>query len=131
VIGSTGFPDEDDHSSLGFQKKQFSKLVSAVLCYCVRGVLLWFRDLCWWSVISLLSLRPALAGKMFFTYISWPERDALMVHVHPRDDHRHFPGTFETEDICFLKDSKVGQNLEMEGKEKLCSTFTGNVLWHR
>ena len=48
-----------------------------------------------------------------------------MIHIHPWNDQRHFTRTFDTEDICFLKDSKERQNLETEGKKKLRSTFTG------
>ena len=39
-----------------------------------------------------------------------------MIHIHPRDDHRHFPRAFKSKYICLLEDREISRNLKQKRK---------------
>lgn len=52
--------------------------------------------------------------KYALTYISWLKWDSFMIHIHPWDDHRHFPRAFKSEYICFLEEREINRNLKQK-----------------
>ena len=40
-----------------------------------------------------------------------------MIHIHPRDDHRHFPRAFKSKYVCLLEEREINRNLKQKRKE--------------